>query len=94
MNLVLIFLNVRLQKKLNKHFSRDIRTVISLDDEGSWALTQAIRVEIDDETINWVKFSDISEEALKDSQSVFVVAGADNFWKKAACNGKKATWEF
>lgn len=78
-----------LTKKLNKHFSRDIRTVISLDDEGSWALTQAIRVEIDDETIKWVKFSDISEDDLKDSQSVFVVAGAITSGRKLLATARK-----
>lgn len=78
-----------LTKKLNKHFSRDIRTVISLDDEGSWALTQAIRVEIDDETIKWVKFSDISEDDLKNSQSVFVVAGAITSGRKLLATARK-----
>ncbi|WP_344963047.1 hypothetical protein [Oceanisphaera sediminis] len=78
-----------LTKKLNKHFSRDIQTVISLDDEGSWALTQIIRAEIDDETIKWVKFSDISEEALKDSQSVFVVAGAITSGRKLLATARK-----
>lgn len=76
-------------KKLNKHFSRDIQTVISLDDEGSWALTQTIRAEIDDETINWVKFADISEEDLKGSQSVFVVAGAITSGRKLLATARK-----
>lgn len=78
-----------LTKKLNKHFSRDIQTVISLDDEGSWALTKTIRAEIDDENIKWVKFSDISEEALKDSQSVFVVAGAITSGRKLLATARK-----
>src|SRR5690554_297752 len=78
-----------LTKKLNKYFSRDIRTVISLDDEGSWALTQTIRAEIDDKNIKWVKFSDISEEALKDSQSVFVVAGAITSGRKLLATARK-----
>ena len=76
-------------KKLNKHFSRDIQTVISLDDEGSWALTQTIRSEIDDETINWVKFADISEKDLKGSQSVFVVAGAITSGRKLLATARK-----
>lgn len=76
-------------KKLNKHFSRDIQTVISLDDEGSWALTQTIRAEIDDGTINWVKFADISEEDLKGSQSVFVVAGAITSGRKLLATARK-----
>jgi hypothetical protein len=76
-------------KKLNKHFSRDIQTVISLDDEGSWALTQTIRAEIDDEAINWVKFADISEEDLKGSQSVFVVAGAITSGRKLLATARK-----
>lgn len=78
-----------LTKKLNKHFSRDIRTVISLDDEGSWALTQTIRAEIDDKNIKWVKFSDISEDDLKDSQSVFVVAGAITSGRKLLATARK-----
>ncbi|WP_345853129.1 hypothetical protein [Shewanella algae] len=78
-----------LKKKLNKHFSRDIQTVISLDDEGSWALTQTIRAEIDDDNINWVKFADISEEELKDSQSVFVVAGAITSGRKLLATARK-----
>ena len=78
-----------LTKKLNKHFSRDIQTVISLDDEGSWALTQTIRAEIGDETIKWVKFADISEEDLKDSQSVFVVAGAITSGRKLLATARK-----
>jgi hypothetical protein len=76
-------------KKLNKHFSRDIQTVISLDDEGSWALTETIRDKISDETINWVKFADISEEDLKDSQSVFVVAGAITSGRKLLATARK-----
>lgn len=76
-------------KKLNKHFSRDTKTVISLDDEGSWALTQTIRAKINDEAIKWVKYSDISEEELKDSQSVFVVAGAITSGRKLLATARK-----
>ncbi|MGL1204193.1 hypothetical protein ACSTK0_25185, partial [Vibrio parahaemolyticus] len=62
-----------IKKKLNKHFSRDVKTVISLDDDGSLALAKEIKNQINDNSIDWVKFSEINEEELKDRSSIFVV---------------------
>jgi hypothetical protein len=78
-----------LQKKLNKHFARDISTVISLDDEGSKSLFTAIRTEINDEKINWLNFSDINEQELKDHPSVLVVAGAITSGRKLLATARK-----
>jgi hypothetical protein len=78
-----------LKKKLNKHFSRDISSVIYLDDEGSTSLYEAIRDEVTDANINWVKFSDIDEEQLKNHPSVLVVAGAITSGRKLLATARK-----
>lgn len=80
---------VTLKKKLNKHFSRDISTVISLDDEGSKSLSTAIRAEINDENIKWLNFYDINEEELKDHSSVLVVAGAITSGRQLLATARK-----
>ncbi|WP_462170014.1 hypothetical protein [Pseudoalteromonas xiamenensis] len=78
-----------IEKKLNKHFSRDIRTVISLDDNGSQALAREIKNKIDDSSIQWVNFSEINENELKDCSSIFVVAGAITSGRKLLATARK-----
>lgn len=77
------------KKKLNKHFSRDVKTVISLDDDGSLALAKEIKNQINDNSIDWVKFSEINEEELKDRSSIFVVAGAITSGRKLLATARK-----
>ncbi|EIZ1004518.1 hypothetical protein MOU95_000605 [Vibrio vulnificus] len=78
-----------MKKKLNKHFSRDVKTVISLDDDGSLALAKEIENQINDNSIDWVKFSEINEEELKDRSSIFVVAGAITSGRKLLATARK-----
>jgi hypothetical protein len=65
-----------LTKKVNKHFSRDIKTVISIDDSDAKILAQKILDITGDNSIKLVCYKDITEDDLKNHSSVMVIASA------------------
>ena len=68
-----------LDRAINRYVSRHVNTVIFLNDIGSEALSKRIRKYLgpkDAESISWLKFEEVNREALKNSASVVVVAGA------------------
>lgn len=66
------------EKKLRRHLTRDIETVIYLNDDGSRALANEIKTHlgVDVKKQQWKSLAEVDESALKDSASAFVVAGA------------------
>jgi hypothetical protein len=68
-----------LEKKLKKHFSLDVRTVISLNDAGSISLSNELKNKLGNNalSIEWLKLADLDKKPLQpDGASVVVVAGA------------------
>ncbi len=65
-----------LTKKVNKHFSRDIKTIISIDDSDAKILAQKILDITGDNSIKLVCYKDITEDDLKNHSSVMVIASA------------------
>jgi len=68
----------KLEKKIKKHVSRDVKTIINLNDSGSEALANMLKVVLgkDGDHIDWLKLTQVEESSLKDSASVIVIAGA------------------
>jgi len=67
-----------IDKHIKKYLSRDLKTIIYFDDEGSQALMSRLECYFGDEknSINWVKHSEVEESALQGSSSVMVLVGA------------------
>lgn len=68
-----------IDKKINKHFSFDIKTAIYLNDEGSKAFSDLLRKRLQDhaQQIRWMSLKDINEEYIRgNGNSVVVIAGA------------------
>lgn len=67
-----------LEKKIRKHVSRDVKTIIHLNDSGSEAFAAKLKAILGDDVplIDWLKLTEVDETALKDSASVIVIAGA------------------
>lgn len=67
-----------LLKNFNKYLSRDLETIISLDDEGSKVFSQKVREHIgqSEDKLNWLAASEVDEKTMKDRASVLVLAGA------------------
>ncbi|CAH1906104.1 conserved hypothetical protein [Candidatus Nitrotoga sp. HW29] len=67
-----------LEKKIKKHVSRDVKTIIHLNDSGSEALADKLKAVLgnDANQIDWLKLTQVDEGPLKDSASVIVIAGA------------------
>ncbi len=66
-----------LEKSAKRHISQDLETVITLDDAGSQALTQAARPHF--KNLSGVRFlaaSELNDSELKNAGSVMVIAGA------------------
>lgn len=78
-----------MQRKLNKHFSRDTKRIINLDDEGSFSLALKIKGLISDDSVELVKFSDVEEKDFDGSSSVLVVAGAITSGRKLLSVSRK-----
>lgn len=79
--------NKALIKKVNKHFSKDIKKIICLDDDD--ALARKV-VEIADVPTDYlVCYKDVSEEELKDHSSVMVIASAITSGRKLLATARK-----
>lgn len=82
----------KLQKELNKHFSRDIKTVISINDQASLVLREKIKDCIDpteEDNIEWLTIDECTEESLKEKSSVMVVIGAITSGRKLLASSRK-----
>ena len=67
----------RLERLAKKHISRDLKTVITLDDEGSEALQNSLRQFIgDDAEVNFLSAGSFTEAEVSDSGSVLVIVSA------------------
>ncbi len=68
----------RLDKAVNKHISRHVKTIICLDDSGSQALAEKIKDKLGNVADNfaWLKWSDFDENKIDSQASVVVVVGA------------------
>ncbi|WP_324037761.1 hypothetical protein [Aeromonas caviae] len=78
-----------LLKTVNKHFSRDIKTIISLDDEHAIYLAKEILTIVDDPSINIVSYQEAKEEDLKGHGSVMVVASAITSGRQLLATARK-----
>jgi len=67
-----------LDKKIKKHVSRDVKTIIHLNDSGSEALADKLKAVLGNDVnqIDWLRLAQVDEGLLKDSASVIVIAGA------------------
>jgi hypothetical protein len=67
-----------LAKKMKRHIARDVNTIISLDDKGSQALSDAMKTILGGEanSYNWKKLKEIDQTIINSAKSVIVVAGA------------------
>ncbi|MCB6185087.1 hypothetical protein LIN78_16185 [Leeia sp. TBRC 13508] len=67
-----------LDKYVKRYLSRDLRTVIYFDDAGSQALKDKVKEYFtsEDNSVNWVKYGDLTEVMMKDASSVIVLVGA------------------
>lgn len=67
-----------LDKQLKKHLSRDLKTIIYFDDEGSQALKIKVSSYFGNENnnVDWVTHRDLDENTIKGSSSVMVLVGA------------------
>lgn len=79
----------KLVKKVNKHFARDVETVIYLDDQSSKTLANNIRCIAGNPSVKSVCYKDISEDDLKNSSSVIVVASAITSGRKLLATARK-----
>jgi len=70
--------NEKLEKKIKKHVSRDVKTIIYLNDTGSEILANKLKALscTDESQIDLLNLSKINDESLQDSASAIVVAGA------------------
>jgi hypothetical protein len=84
------FSNILLSK-INKHFSRDVRTVIILNDAGSIAFGNEIKekINVDGSAVNWVTLDGVEDVDLKNGASVVVVAGAITSGRKLLSASRK-----
>ena len=66
------------QKKVRKNFSADVELVISLNDSGSKAFSDAIKSQVGEtaKKVKWCSVSEIEANQLQNVGSVVVVAGA------------------
>lgn len=78
-----------LLRKINKHFSRDIKTVIYLDDDDALFLAEQIVKIVNDDAIKVVCYQDISEQDLISHSSVLVVASAITSGRKLLATARK-----
>ncbi|MDP3270233.1 hypothetical protein [Limnobacter sp.] len=67
-----------LDKQLKKHLSRDLRTVIYFDDEGSRVLKRKVSsyFKHDINSIDWVRHREVDESKIQRSSSVMVLISA------------------
>jgi hypothetical protein len=78
-----------LKRKINKHFSRDIKTIISLDDEHAKALANEIKNIVDDQSIEIINYQDACESKLQGHGSIMVVASAITSGRKLLATARK-----
>lgn len=78
-----------MQKRINKFFSRDINTIIHLDDTGSELLAFKVKELVDDDNIKIFKFGKLKESDYTEMSSVFVVAGAITTGRKLLSASRK-----
>ncbi|KEA51401.1 hypothetical protein DT73_18790 [Mangrovibacter sp. MFB070] len=78
-----------IRKKINKFFSRDINTIIHLDDEGSELLALKVKDIINDDELKILNFGKMKESDYSSLSSVFVVAGAITTGRKLLSVSRK-----
>ena len=76
---------------LNKSFSRNIYTIITLDDEGSKALTDKVQQYLgeDKSQFKWLLMSELEGTALNCAKSAMVIAGAITSGRKLLAASRK-----
>lgn len=78
-----------IRKKINKFFSRDINSIIHLDDEGSKLLALKIKEIVNDDDLKIFNFGKLNESDYSSMSSVFVVAGAITTGRKLLSVSRK-----
>ncbi|UKY38940.1 hypothetical protein [Pantoea dispersa] len=78
-----------MRKKINKFFSRNINTIIYLDDKGSELLALKVKEIVNDDEIKVLNFGKLNESDYRNMSSVFVVAGAITTGRKLLSVSRK-----
>lgn len=78
-----------MRKKINKFFSRDINSIIHLDDKGSELLALKVKEIVNDDKIKLLNFGKMHESDYSSMSSVFVVAGAITTGRKLLSVSRK-----
>lgn len=78
-----------MRKKINKFFSRDINSIIHLDDEGSELLALEVKKIVNDDELKIFNFGKMNESDYSSISSVFVVAGAITTGRKLLSVSRK-----
>lgn len=70
--------SVEMDKNIRRHVSRDLSTVVVLEDSGSQLFAEKFRTYIGEDAgaMRWLAPSDLDDNNLTDSASVIVIAGA------------------
>jgi hypothetical protein len=76
---------------LNKSFSRDINTIVTLDDYGSYALREKIKQYLGSEerNLNWLTLAELESANFDCSHSAMVIAGSITSGRKLLAASRK-----
>ncbi|MFT7007256.1 MAG: hypothetical protein ACJAXJ_001770 [Colwellia sp.] len=81
----------KLYSALNKSFSRDIKTIVTLDDQGSQALSGKVKKYLGESSaeFNWVTLAQLEENQSIELNSALVIAGSITSGRKLLAASRK-----